>query len=84
MQGYKSYEEKLFYTFCLSERVPVNNFYRRLKDVLDYPLFANILRSTMGKRDKTSIDPDCFFQADAYWIFWRTYLPTGRLWNRQE
>ena len=52
MQGYKSYEEKLFYTFRLSERVPVNNFYRRLKDVLD---LSFIRKYTMGKRDRPAL-----------------------------
>ena len=55
MQGYKSYEEKLFYTFRLSERVPVNNFYRRLKGVWTCPLSANILRSTMEKRARPAL-----------------------------
>ena len=35
MQGKKIYQEKLFNTFRLSDRVPEANFYRRLKDVLD-------------------------------------------------
>jgi len=35
MQGKKSYQEKLFTTFQLSERIPENNFYRRLKEALD-------------------------------------------------
>ena len=68
MQGYKSYEEKLFYTFCLSERVPVNNFYRRLKDVLDLSFIRKYTQEYYGKEGQTSIDPVVFFQADAYWI----------------
>ncbi|MBD1262567.1 hypothetical protein HZY62_18355 [Maribacter polysiphoniae] len=42
MQGKKDYQEKLFAHFKLSERVPKNNFHRRLKAELDlgflYPL----------------------------------------------
>ena len=72
MQGYKSYEEKLFYTFRLSERVPVNNFYRRLKGVLDLSFIRKYTQEYYGKEGQTSID------------IWRTYLPTVRLWNRQE
>ena len=34
MQGTKVYQEKLFTTFQLSDRVPEDNFYRRLKSVL--------------------------------------------------
>ncbi|MAP80939.1 MAG: hypothetical protein CL526_07600 [Aequorivita sp.] len=35
MQGKKNYQEKLLNDFRLSGRVPEQNFYRRLKSVLD-------------------------------------------------
>ena len=35
MQGKKEYNEKLFLSFQLSQRVPENNFYRRLKNTID-------------------------------------------------
>jgi len=35
MQGEKEYKEKIFVSFRLSERVPQDNFYRRLKGFLD-------------------------------------------------
>jgi hypothetical protein len=35
MQGKKQYTEQLFKTFQLSQRVPEDNFYRRLKELLD-------------------------------------------------
>ncbi len=35
MQGKKDYQEKLFSNFQLSDRVPKDNFYRRLKGELD-------------------------------------------------
>jgi len=35
MQGKKKFTEKLFTHFQLSDRVPVENFYRRLKEVLN-------------------------------------------------
>ena len=42
MQGKKEYQEKLFAHFQLSERIPTENFYRRLKAELHldflYPL----------------------------------------------
>ena len=42
MQGKKKYQEKLFTDFRLSDRIPSENFYRRLKEALDleflYPL----------------------------------------------
>ncbi|WOC39940.1 hypothetical protein [Polaribacter sp. HL-MS24] len=36
MQGKKTYQEKLFACFSLSERAPKDNFYRQLGSVLDY------------------------------------------------
>jgi hypothetical protein len=35
MQGKKEYQEQLFVSFQLSDHAPKNNFYRRLKAVLD-------------------------------------------------
>ena len=35
MQGKKDYQEKLFTHFQLSDRIPEENFYRRLKESLD-------------------------------------------------
>ena len=35
MQGKKQYQEKLFANFQLSDRVPKENFYRKLSEVLD-------------------------------------------------
>jgi len=36
MQGKKDYQEKLFHSFQLSDRVPELNFYRRLKALIDF------------------------------------------------
>ncbi|WP_209402915.1 hypothetical protein [Pseudozobellia sp. WGM2] len=41
MQGKKDYQEKLFAHFQLSERIPSNNFYRRLKGALDLDCSQN-------------------------------------------
>jgi len=35
MQGREEYQEKLFAQFQLSERIPRDNFYCRLKEALD-------------------------------------------------
>ena len=35
MQGKKHYQEKLFTNFQLSDRVPADNIYRKLKETLD-------------------------------------------------
>ena len=34
MQGKKQFQEKLFTTFQLSDHVPEDNFYRRLKELI--------------------------------------------------
>jgi len=62
MQGKKDHQEKLFIRFQLSDYVPVDNFYRRLKSLLDltfvYELTANYY-STEGQK---SIAPIVVFK----------------------
>jgi transposase len=62
MQGKKSYQEKLFTNFQLSDRVPVDNFYRRLKDVLDLQWVYKATSKYYGKEGQASIDPVVFFK----------------------
>ncbi len=62
MQGQKNYTEKLFINFQLSCRVPENNFYRRLKDVLDLNYLYSVTRKYYGSCGQKSIDPVVFFK----------------------
>lgn len=62
MQGCKSFEEKLFYTFSLSDRIPENNFYRRLKSILDLSFIRKYTIHYYGKEGQSSIDPVVFFK----------------------
>ena len=62
MQGKKPYSEKLFNSFQLSERVPVDNFYRRLKDQISFQFLYNSTRSYYGDEGQKSIDPVVFFK----------------------
>lgn len=62
MQGKKDYQEKLFAHFQLSERIPKNNFYRRLKGVLDLDFLYNLTKSYYGESGQKSIDPVVFFK----------------------
>jgi len=62
MQGKKEYQEKLFANFQLSERVPKNNFYRKLKEVLDLEFLYKQTRLFYGKSGQESIDPIVFFK----------------------
>ena len=45
MQGKKTYQEKLFACFSLSERVPKDNFYRQLGSVLDLEYLYGLTRA---------------------------------------
>ena len=62
MQGKKNYHEKLFNNFQLSERVPEDNFYRRLKSELDLRFLYPLTDCYYGKEGQKSIDPVVFFK----------------------
>jgi len=62
MQGKKSYQEKLFTHFQLSEYVPKENFYRRLKQVLDLHFLYGYTKPYYGVCGQKSIDPVVFFK----------------------
>ncbi len=62
MQGKKDYQEKLYTSFQLSERVPEENFYRRLKQVLDLRFLYPLTKFFYGDCGQKSIDPVVFFK----------------------
>lgn len=62
MQGKKIYQEKLFNQFQLSDRVPLHNFYRRLKDFLDLQFLYGLTQEYYGTSGQKSIDPIVFFK----------------------
>jgi transposase len=62
MQGKKIYQPKLFSSFNLSDRVPENNFYRRLKSVLDLRFVYRATKPYYGSCGQKSIDPSVFFR----------------------
>lgn len=62
MQGKKHLSEKLFLSFQLSERVPADNFYRRLKDQLDLQFVYKSTKKYYGTEGQQSIDPVVFFK----------------------
>ncbi|WP_091874122.1 IS1182 family transposase [Pricia antarctica] len=62
MQGKKDYQEKLFTSFQLSERIPENNFYRRLKEVLDLRSLYPLTKGYYGDSGQKSIDPVVFLK----------------------
>jgi transposase len=62
MQGKKDYEEKLFINFQLSQRVPKNNFYYRLNEILDLSYLRKQTEKYYGREGQKSIDPVVFFK----------------------
>lgn len=62
MQGKKQYNEKLFVQFQLSDRVPEDNFYRMLNNVLDLQFIYKATSEFYGDEGQQSIDPVVFFK----------------------
>src|SRR6478609_435620 len=62
MQGKKHLSEKLFLSFQLSERVPSDNFYRRLKEQLDLRFVYDCTKKYYGTEGQQSVDPVVFFK----------------------
>ena len=64
MQGRKLYQEKLFTSFQLSDRVPLDNLYRRLLSTVNFN-FNFLYKQTAqyyGTEGQESIDPIVFFK----------------------
>ena len=62
MQGKKDYQEKIFVDFQLSNHVPKDNFYRRLKAVLNLEYLCKRTLGYYGKCGQKRIDPKVFFK----------------------
>ena len=62
MLGQKDYQEKLFLSFSLSQRIPEDNFYRRLRNILDLHFLYHMVRPYYGKEGQKSIDPTVFMR----------------------
>jgi len=62
MQGKKLYSEQLFKSFQLSQRVPEDNFYRRLKDLFNLQWLYKETKKYYGSEGQQSIDPVVFFK----------------------
>lgn len=62
MQGRKDYNEKLFTSFQLSNHVPEDNFYRRLKGILELDYLYDLTKPYYRSCGQKSIDPVVFFK----------------------
>jgi transposase len=62
MQGKKIYQEKLFTQIRLSELVPKDNLYYRLKDLLNLQWLYKATAKYYGSEGQVSVDPVVFFK----------------------
>lgn len=62
MQGKKHHQEKLFIQFQLSDHVPLDNFYRQLKSILDFSFLYASTAKYYGSEGQKSIDPVVFMK----------------------
>jgi transposase len=62
MQGKKDHQERLFIQFQLSDYVPTDNFYRRLKKLLNLDFVYQSTSAYYGKEGQKSIDPIVFMK----------------------
>ena len=62
MQGKKHYQERLFVSFQLSDHVPQDNFYRRLKELVDFSFLYKRTSVYYGSEGQKSIDPVVFMK----------------------
>jgi transposase len=62
MQGKKRYQERLFVSFQLSDHVPRDNFYRRLKELIDFSFLYKRTSAYYGKEGQKSVDPVVFMK----------------------
>lgn len=62
MQGKKKHQESLFIQFQLSDYVPADNYYRRLKNMLNLDFLYQATLKKYGKEGQKSIDPVVFMK----------------------
>jgi transposase len=62
MQGKKSYQEKLFISFQLSDQIPLDNLYRRLNELIDFSFLYKATAQYYGTEGQKSIDPVVFMK----------------------
>ena len=62
MQGKKQLTPKMLYTITLEQLVPPDNFYRRLKKVMDLNWLYKATTKYYGQEGQESIDPVVFFK----------------------
>ena len=62
MQGHKQFVDKVVLRFRLSERVPKQNLYRRLAELLDWDFLYTQTQALYSHTGQPSLDPVVFFK----------------------
>jgi transposase len=62
MQGHKQFVDKVVLRFRLSERIPKQNSYRRLAELLDWDFLYQQTQRFYSHTDQPSLDPVVFFK----------------------
>jgi transposase len=62
MQGHKQFPDRVVLRFRLSERVPKQNLYRRLAELLDWDFLYEQTRSLYSHTGQFSLDPVVFLR----------------------
>jgi transposase len=62
MQGHKRFTDRVVLRFRLSERVPKQNFYRRLAELLDWDFLYQQTQGLYSHTGQLSLDPVVFFK----------------------
>jgi len=62
MMGIKSYQEKIFYNFSLSSKVPQDHLLRRLEEVLDLRFVRELVADKYSFTGQRSVDPEVLFK----------------------
>jgi transposase len=61
-QGHQQFVDKVVLRFRLSERVPKQNLYRRLAELLDWDFLYKQTQALYSHTDQPSLDPVVFFK----------------------
>lgn len=62
MMGLKPYQERMFYNFSLSQRVPEDHLLRRLESILDLRFVRELVSDKYSHTGQRSIDPVVIFK----------------------
>jgi transposase len=62
MLGTKAYQEKMFYNFSLSERVPQDHFLRKVAKVVNWSFVRKLVKPYYSYRGQPSVDSMVLFK----------------------